>query len=150
MRRIRGHSYALSVASAALAIACGGSVTGAGSRLSVSIPESSYVAGATIPVSVANETETVVEFSSLRCGIFLEGRREADGSWVTVMPPQSVCTMDIRPLSPGQSALTMYRTDSTLGPGAYRLAVPAPIPQGETATQTFYSPSFQLERPGAR
>jgi hypothetical protein len=111
------------------------------------VADAVYTVGAAIAVSFTNETARTLELGSLQCGMFVQARREVDGSWVTVTPPDSVCTLQLRYLLPGESAQTMFRTDPGLPPGVYRLGAPLPTPDAGVATETVYSPPFQLKAP---
>ena len=103
--------------SAALAAACSPAARGASAEADIvfSVEPARVRAGETVTLVLRNQSSDTLGYNL--CSSALE--REANGQWQPV-PSDRMCTMELRMLTPGESARYPVALEASVGAGPYR------------------------------
>lgn len=151
---LRERASVLLIAVTVLGAACTGrtmSGPGPAGWVRLTLNRDLYRSGDTVSAVLKNISNATVDYAGPFCQRALQ--RYEGAAWVTVSPPSQGCTLEIRPLAPGQSVPLTYGLPGDLPAGAYRLTIPSPMPLNARApgpvvsTSPFSVNSVTLTRP---
>lgn len=136
---------------------------GPGKRVMVSVPQSTYVSGGAVNLTISNMSEFSLAYPDSFCTTALQKKSGSD--WITVSPPPTRCPSSRGFLDPGQTVVYQFSLPKDVGAGLYRLTLPMPVPvpdssvaedaipddaiAGEAAAgkQELLTPAFKVETP---
>jgi hypothetical protein len=150
---------------AAIALIATGCVTlrpydpGPGKRVAVSVPQSVYLSGSAINLTISNLSEVSLIYPDRFCTTALQ--KKTGTAWITVSGPAARCPASHGFLDPGQTVVYRFALPKDVGAGMYRLTLPMPLPD-ETVTneavasetiaeqKELLTPVFKVEGPSSR
>lgn len=116
---------------------------GPGKRVAASVPQSTYLSGGAVNVTISNLSDVSLSYPDGFCKTALQ--RQAGTGWITVSAP-AVCPVSLGLLDPGQTVVYRYRLPSGVAVGIYRLTMPMPVPDEATAGEPeLLTPAFKVE-----
>ncbi|MGH7604374.1 MAG: hypothetical protein ACRENK_10305 [Gemmatimonadaceae bacterium] len=152
---------------AAIALIATGCVTlrpydpGPGKRVAVSVPQSIYLSGSAVNLTISNLSEVSLAYPDRFCTTALQ--KKTGTAWITVSGPALRCSASRGFLDPGQTVVYRFPLPKDVGAGMYRLTLPMPLPvPDETVTdeavasetiagqKELLTPVFQVEGPSSR
>jgi hypothetical protein len=99
---------------------------GPGKRVMVSVPQSTYVSGGAVNLTISNLSEVSLAYPDRFCTTALQ--KKSGDAWITVSPPPTRCASSRDFLDPGQTIVYRFALPKDVGEGMYRLTLPMPTP----------------------
>ncbi|MGH7651110.1 MAG: hypothetical protein ACREMS_04640 [Gemmatimonadaceae bacterium] len=122
---------------AAIALIATGCVTlrpydpGPGKRVMVSVPQSTYVSGGAVNLTISNLSGVSLAYPDRFCTTALQ--KKSGSAWITVSPPPTRCASSRGFLDPGQTIVYRFALPKDVAEGMYRLTLPMPTPVPDEA-----------------
>lgn len=122
---------------------------GPGKRVAASVVQDRFLSGEPVNITIANLSDVTLYYPDGFCKTKLQ-RRDGTG-WMTVPAPAVGCPIALGFLDPGQAVVHQFRLPKGVAVGTYRLIMPMPKPEEETAPEPeLLTPTFKVENSSAQ